>query len=71
MLDMCNSMTFFCRIEHTFGPRADGHFCVTDAMRKDLIENWGVHKPITLYDRPPEIFQETPVAEQHEVHSLL
>lgn len=55
------------RIEHTFGMRGDGHFCVTDAMRKDLAENWGIPKAITLYDRPPEIFKETPIEEQHEV----
>ncbi|XP_072035603.1 chitobiosyldiphosphodolichol beta-mannosyltransferase-like [Amphiura filiformis] len=58
-------------IERTFGPRADGHFCVTDAMKKDLAQNWGVPKAITLYDRPPEIFKPTPLTEQHELFSRL
>lgn len=29
-------------LERFFGSRADVHFCVSDAMRKDLEENWNI-----------------------------
>jgi len=29
------------RIEKTCGPWADASLCVTDAMNRDLAENWG------------------------------
>jgi len=30
------------RIEKTCGPWADATLCVTDAMNRDLAENWGI-----------------------------
>ncbi|XP_071948728.1 chitobiosyldiphosphodolichol beta-mannosyltransferase-like [Antedon mediterranea] len=52
--------------EKFFGKKADGHFCVTNAMKEDLQKNWSI-KACTLYDRPPEIFKETPLTQKHEL----
>ncbi|XP_033119041.1 chitobiosyldiphosphodolichol beta-mannosyltransferase-like [Anneissia japonica] len=52
--------------ENFFGKKADGHFCVTNAMKEDLKKNWSI-KANTLYDRPPEIFQETALKQKHEL----
>jgi len=30
------------RYERVFGPLAAHHLCVTNAMREDLKENWGI-----------------------------
>lgn len=30
------------KIEHTIGKKADGSFCVTNAMRNDLLKNWNI-----------------------------
>lgn len=36
----------FCRVarwmERTFGAKADANFCVTKAMKDDLVENWNI-----------------------------
>eukprot|EP00941_MAST-03F_sp_MAST-3F-sp1_P002255 g2255.t1 len=40
------------------------HFCVTDAMRRWLLENWKV-KARTLYDRPPHRFRSLSKLERH------
>ncbi|XP_053194125.1 chitobiosyldiphosphodolichol beta-mannosyltransferase isoform X1 [Scomber japonicus] len=52
--------------EHFFGPLASHSLCVTNAMKDDLRENWGI-KATTLYDRPAAIFRETPLKLQHEL----
>lgn len=46
-------------IEATFGRLGSDHFCVTHAMRKDLV-NWGVSAR-ALHDRPPPAFRPTPL----------
>ncbi|XP_051244609.1 chitobiosyldiphosphodolichol beta-mannosyltransferase [Dicentrarchus labrax] len=56
--------------EHFFGPLAAHNLCVTNAMKDDLQENWGI-KATTLYDRPPSIFRETPLKLQHELFRRL
>ncbi|XP_061568229.1 chitobiosyldiphosphodolichol beta-mannosyltransferase [Cololabis saira] len=56
--------------ERFFGPLAAHHLCVTDAMKADLQENWGI-KATTLYDRPASIFRETPLKLQHQLFSRL
>ena len=43
--------------ERLLGPLADGALCVTDAMARDLRENWGVREVSVMHDRPPEAFQ--------------
>eukprot|EP00039_Didymoeca_costata_P006236 m.88560 g.88560 ORF g.88560 m.88560 type:complete len:452 (+) comp13173_c0_seq2:210-1565(+) len=53
-------------IEHQFGFRSDDNFCVTNAMRLDLHDNWGVQaKP--LHDRPPSMFAPTPLSQRHSL----
>ncbi|KAK5600768.1 hypothetical protein CRENBAI_010432 [Crenichthys baileyi] len=52
--------------EHLFGPLASHSLCVTNAMKGDLLKNWGI-KATTLYDRPASIFRETPLDLQHEL----
>ncbi|XP_029433178.1 chitobiosyldiphosphodolichol beta-mannosyltransferase isoform X2 [Rhinatrema bivittatum] len=52
--------------EKLFGRLSDYNFCVTNAMKKDLNANWRI-KAITLYDKPPSIFKETPIDVQHKL----
>lgn len=53
-------------LEEFFGRRAKINFCVTKAMRRDLLDNWGIHA-ITLYDRPAEIFRPITLSEKHKL----
>lgn len=39
-------------LEGLCGKLSDYNLCVTDAMRKDLVDRWGVEAN-TFYDRPP------------------
>ncbi|KAB0796117.1 hypothetical protein PPYR_10178 [Photinus pyralis] len=54
------------QIERLIGKRAGTNFCVTNAMRKDLDENWSI-KAVTLYDRPPEKFRTLSLEEKHDI----
>ncbi|XP_075173994.1 chitobiosyldiphosphodolichol beta-mannosyltransferase isoform X2 [Anomaloglossus baeobatrachus] len=56
--------------EKIFGRLSDYNFCVTNAMREDLLQNWGI-KAVTLYDKPASIFKETPVELQHQLFMKL
>lgn len=47
-----------CWYEKLLGSRADGHFCVSSAMQKELESKWGI-KAIVLLDRPGEQFEPT------------
>ncbi|KAF6125359.1 hypothetical protein HJG60_009852 [Phyllostomus discolor] len=40
------------------------NLCVTNEMREDLAENWGI-KAVTVYDKPASFFKETPLDLQH------
>lgn len=51
--------------EAFIGIRADHNFCVTNAMRKDLLTRWNI-KATTLYDKPPEIFKPISLQEKHD-----
>ncbi|MXQ80744.1 hypothetical protein E5288_WYG009039 [Bos mutus] len=42
------------------------NLCVTNAMRDDLAENWGI-KAVTVYDKPASFFKETPLDLQHQL----
>uniref|UniRef100_A0A0G4IES7 Glycosyltransferase subfamily 4-like N-terminal domain-containing protein n=1 Tax=Chromera velia CCMP2878 TaxID=1169474 RepID=A0A0G4IES7_9ALVE len=55
--------------EKLFGRRCDASFCVSDAMRSDLKEAWGVERPeaVVLYDKPSEVFRPCSLLETHEV----
>ncbi|CAL8275205.1 unnamed protein product [Lota lota] len=52
--------------ERVFGPLAAHHLCVTNAMKEDLEEKWGI-RATTLYDKPPSIFRETPLELRHQL----
>ncbi|KAM8934182.1 chitobiosyldiphosphodolichol beta-mannosyltransferase [Pelodytes ibericus] len=56
--------------EHIFGRLSNYNFCVTNAMKNDLLENWKI-KAITLYDKPASVFQETPLPLQHKLFMKL
>lgn len=54
------------RIEFFFGRYADAAFCVTESMRKDLIENHDIRCPIkVLYDKPPARFKRLSPRKKH------
>ncbi|XP_071797701.1 chitobiosyldiphosphodolichol beta-mannosyltransferase-like [Asterias amurensis] len=57
--------------EGLFGGMGDSHLCVTVAMREDLVKKWGLKRPLTLYDRPPKVFHQTPVESQHKLFRKL
>jgi beta-1,4-mannosyltransferase len=46
--------------EQTLGRCGDGHLCVSEAMRSELAEHWGIPGAIVLYDRPAAQFAPTP-----------
>jgi beta-1,4-mannosyltransferase len=50
--------------EGWLGRKADANFCVSMAMRRVLIDDFGLAGPIVLYDRPREILQTLPIAER-------
>jgi beta-1,4-mannosyltransferase len=50
--------------ERVGGRAADGHLCVTDAMRGWLAENWGLNAA-TLHDCPPAFFKRLSPKERH------
>ncbi|XP_028966322.1 chitobiosyldiphosphodolichol beta-mannosyltransferase [Galendromus occidentalis] len=60
-------------IEFFFGRRADCGFCVSEGMRKDLLEK-GINNIVVLHDKPPLRFQPRDWNEPdqlQEVHDLL
>ncbi|KAF0881202.1 chitobiosyldiphosphodolichol beta-mannosyltransferase isoform X1 [Crocuta crocuta] len=46
------------------------NLCVTNSMRKDLAQNWGI-KAVTVYDKPASFFKETPLDLQHRLFMKL
>lgn len=57
-------------IEKFFGQKSDLNFCVTQAMRQDLAENWDIDAKV-LYDRPPEKFHPIECERTHELFKKL
>lgn len=57
---------FAKKIEFYFGSKSDLNFCVTEAMKQDLRENWDIEAKV-LYDRPPEKFQPIDIKRKHEM----
>ena len=58
--------------ERAMAPRADGHLCVTSAMKAWLRQNFGLancsdDRISVLHDRPPEFFRPTRPMEQHRL----
>jgi beta-1,4-mannosyltransferase len=50
--------------ERWLGRKADAHFCVSLAMRRILVEEFGLPAPIVLYDKPRELRPFLPVSER-------
>ncbi|XP_044088470.1 chitobiosyldiphosphodolichol beta-mannosyltransferase [Neovison vison] len=46
------------------------NLCVTNSMREDLAENWGI-KAVTVYDKPASFFKKTPLDLQHQLFMKL
>jgi beta-1,4-mannosyltransferase len=46
--------------EQNLGPAADRHLCVSEAMRTELAEHWGITGAVVLYDGPAAQFAPTP-----------
>lgn len=57
-------------IESSFGSKSDLNFCVTEAMKQDLVDNWNIEATV-LYDRPPEKFQPITAEKKHEMFERL
>lgn len=52
--------------EGFFGKFSSANICVTKAMKEDLKSNWNINA-VTMYDRPPEIFQEADIQQKHKL----
>ncbi len=52
--------------ERSMGRRADRHMCVSQAMQKELAENWGILEATVVYDRPAAQFAPVPPAARDE-----
>ncbi|EKX34178.1 hypothetical protein GUITHDRAFT_166291 [Guillardia theta CCMP2712] len=57
--------------EMALGCLADGHFCVSEAMKKDLASRWRIPEAVVLYDRPPSHFRRQTEAEKFELFKRL
>lgn len=57
-------------IEFYFGRKSDLNFCVTEAMKQDLLENWDIEATV-LYDRPPDKFQSISLDKKHDLFQKL
>lgn len=56
-------------LEIYFGQLADAGFCVSKAMRSDLIDRFKITYPIyVLYDKPPSHFKPLSVRKKHEFY---
>lgn len=59
-------------IETQFGRLADAGFCVSEAMRADLVDNFKITYPLyVLYDRPPEYFKPLNLREKHNFYTRM
>ncbi|HEX2660090.1 MAG TPA: glycosyltransferase [Polyangia bacterium] len=57
--------------ERAFGRRADGHLCVSEAMRERLATVWSVPSASVLRDRPAKRPGRTPLAERQRLADSL
>ncbi|KAL6546199.1 hypothetical protein OROMI_021920 [Orobanche minor] len=53
-------------VEKHYGSLANGSFCVTKAMQRELDDNWGI-KATVLYDQPHEFFRPASLEEKHTI----
>ena len=56
-------------IERTFGAYGDRHLCVTDAMRRDLIRQWGLPpaRIRAFHDRPAAMYRPSSASQKTEL----
>jgi beta-1,4-mannosyltransferase len=60
-LNQSNPILWIARwCEGILGRCGDAHLCVSEAMRAELAEHWGIHGAIVLYDRPAAHFAHVP-----------
>lgn len=52
-------------LERWCGKMGHAHLCVTEAMARDLAENWGIAGAVVLHDRPPQHFKAVSTDERH------
>ncbi|CCD63217.1 Chitobiosyldiphosphodolichol beta-mannosyltransferase [Caenorhabditis elegans] len=58
-------------LEGLCGKLSDYNLCVTNAMRRDLMDRWGI-RASTFYDRPPTWkFRDTTIQEIHDLYLRL
>jgi beta-1,4-mannosyltransferase len=50
--------------ERWLGHKADAHFCVSMAMRRILVGDFGLVAPVVLYDKPRELAPLLPISER-------
>lgn len=60
------NVKFAKSVESYFGRKSDLNFCVTQAMRQDLVDSYDIEASV-LYDRPPERFQPIALEKKHEL----
>lgn len=57
----------YTQIEVFFGRLADAGFCVSAAMKTDLIDSFKITYPLfVLYDKPPSLFKPLTLNQKHE-----
>jgi beta-1,4-mannosyltransferase len=52
------------RLEQRFGQHADAHLCVSEALRAELVEQWGLRHVTVFADRPHRRFAPIPEPER-------
>lgn len=57
-------------LETRFGSLADGHFCVTKALQRNLFEEFDIEAKV-LYDRPSDKFDEISLRQKHQLFHKL
>lgn len=65
-----STVKFAKSLESYFGRKSDLNFCVTQAMRQDLVDSYDIEASV-LYDRPPERFQPIALEKKHELFQRL
>lgn len=53
-------------MESWLGSKANANFCVTNAMKQDLRDNWQIKNITVLYDRPPLQFRPVDMSKKHD-----
>src|SRR5262249_27376793 len=59
------------RYERALGRRADAHLCVSEAMRRELEDRWGLREVAVVYDRPAHAFAPARAEERPQLYHRL